>query len=76
MSYEAAQERFVQRLEAIREKRRMTKKAFSLFLGLSPYTYDHYVSRGGMPGLFTAMQMAEKLGMTLDQLLGIKGGNK
>ena len=75
MSYEAAHERFVERLEGIREKRGMTRKAFSLFLDLSPYTYDYYVTRGGMPNLYTAMVIAEKLGMTLDQMLGI-GGKK
>lgn len=76
MSYEAAQQHFVNRLETIRERRGLTKKAFSLFLGMSPYCYDYYVSRGGMPGLYTAMQIAEKLGMTLDEMLGIKGGKK
>ena len=74
MSYEAAHEQLVKRLEAIREKRNMSKKAFSLMLGLSPYAYDYYISHGGMPNLYTAMVMAKSLGMTLDQMLGIKGG--
>jgi len=76
MSYEAAHEQLMKRLEAIRERKGMNNKAFSLSLGLSPYTYDYYVNHGGMPGLYTAMMMAERLGMTLDQMVGIKGGKK
>lgn len=74
MSYDAAHEQLMKRLEAIRERKGMNKKAFSLSLGLSPYTYDYYLSHRGMPNLYTAMVMAERLGMTLDQMVGIKGG--
>lgn len=75
MSYEAAHDRLIERLERVREKKGMGNREFSAYLGLSAYTYDYYKCKGGMPTLYTAMIIAEKLGMTLDQLLGI-GGKK
>lgn len=76
MSYEAAQMRFVERLESIRAAKGLTKKNFGKLIGVSGFTYDYYVNKGGMPNLYTAMVMAERLGLTLDQLLGITGGKK
>lgn len=76
MSYEAAHDRLIRRLENIREKKNMGVREFSRFLGLSEYTYHYYKEKGGMPTLYTAMIIAEKLGMTLDQLLGIGGKKK
>lgn len=75
MSFEVAQRHFVKRLEEIRESKGMSKQAFSEYLGLARYTYDYYVNRGGMPTLYTAMVIAAALNMTVDQLLGIKGGD-
>lgn len=76
MSYEAARNRLISRLEDIREKKNMDNREFSAYLGLSAYTYDYWKYKGGMPTLYTTMIIAEKLGMTLDQLLGIGGKKK
>lgn len=76
MSYEAAQEYFVDRMERIRADKGLTKKEFSELLGIPKSSYDYYTNKGGMPTLYSVMLMADGLGLTLDHLLGIKGGKK
>ena len=76
MSYENVQQHFRRRLVDIRESNNMTVREFCEKCGLSTNTYNYYVHRGGMPTLYTVMMIADRCGMTVDQLLGIKGGEK
>lgn len=74
MSYEAVHARFVDRIETIRCQKRMTKKDFCKLCGINISNYDYYVREGGMPNLYTTLLIADALGMSLDQLMGIQGG--
>lgn len=69
-----AHDRFAYRLEYFREKMGLTKHQFAERCGIDINSYNYYINKGGMPTLYTAMQIAAGLGMTLDQLMGIKGG--
>lgn len=69
MSFLDVQERFAASLVALREERNMTIDEFCEFCGIGKSSYDYYVRQGGMPTLYTAMVIADRLGLTLDQLL-------
>ena len=74
MSYEEAQQRFARRVVGLREDAGLTVRDFCAKCGISTPAYNYYVNRGGMPNLYTAMAIAGAFGLTLDQLIGIKGG--
>lgn len=76
MTYDDVQERFAQRIEAFRGQVGLTKRQFSRHIGVNINAYDYYINKGGMPTLYTAVLIAERLGITLDQLMGIRGGKK
>lgn len=69
MSFLDVQERFAASLVALREERNMTIDEFCEFCGIGKSSYDYYVRQGGMPTLYTSMMIAERLGLTLDQLI-------
>lgn len=69
MSFLDVQERFAASLVALREERNMTIDEFCEFCGIGKSSYDYYVRQGGMPTLYTSMMIAERLGLSLDQLI-------
>lgn len=76
MSYRDAQERFTRRVLSLREDSGLTVRQFCDKCGISTASYNYYVNVGGMPNLYTAMLIAGAFGLTLDQLMGIKGGKR
>lgn len=73
-TYAEVQRRFASRLEAFREQLGLTKRQFAWRCGITIHNYDYYTNKGGMPNLYTAMMIAERLGLTLDQMIGTRGG--
>lgn len=73
MSYMDAQLHFARRLRDLRKESGLTIRQFCDRCSISAYSYNYYTRRGGMPNLYTAMMIAAAFGMTLDQLLGIRG---
>lgn len=76
MSYEEAQRRFSRRIIGLREDAGLTVRDFCAKCGISVPAYNYYANKGGMPNLYTAMAIADAFGLTLDQLIGIKGGRE
>lgn len=76
MTFDDVQDRFAQRIEAFRDQTGMTKRQFCRRIGVNINAYDYYINKGGMPTLYTAVLISERLGITLDQLMGIRGGKK
>ena len=70
MSFIDVQERFAESLAAQREERHLTILEFCELVGIGPSSYDYYTRGGGMPTLYTAIMIAQRLGIGLDELVG------
>ena len=62
-------ERFGAAIKRWRSRLRMSGKEFGEFVGISENTIYNYECGRCMPQLYTAMLIAEKLGISLDDLL-------
>ena len=70
MSFIDVQERFAESLAAQREERHLTILEFCELVGIGPSSYDYYTRGSGMPTLDTAIMIAQRLGISLDELVG------
>ncbi len=69
MSFLDVQERFAESLAALREERHLTVDEFCELVGIGASSYNYYVREGGMPTLYTAIMIAQRLGISLDRLV-------
>ncbi|KRF63372.1 helix-turn-helix transcriptional regulator [Peribacillus butanolivorans] len=56
------------RLKELRHDHRMNQTEFAAFLGLSVYQYNRYEKEAREPTLDNAMQISERLGMTVNEI--------
>ncbi|MBK5500917.1 helix-turn-helix transcriptional regulator [Peribacillus sp. TH14] len=56
------------RLKELRHDHRMNQTEFAAFLGLSVYQYNRYEREAREPTLDNAMQISERLGMTVNEI--------
>ncbi|MFB7639266.1 helix-turn-helix transcriptional regulator [Peribacillus butanolivorans] len=56
------------RLKELRHDHRMNQTEFATFLGLSVYQYNRYEKEAREPTLDNAMQISERLGMTVNEI--------
>ena len=69
MNEQDVTKRFAAAITRWRRRLKMNKKEFADFIGTSRNTIHNYESGHYMPQLYTAMVIAEKLGISLDDLL-------
>lgn len=60
------------RLKHWRHKKEMNQAEFATFLGIAYTTYNTYENQTRQPGLITALQIAHKLGCTVDDVFFIE----
>lgn len=62
---------FSESIRQLRKSNGMTLEAFSSCTGVSRNTVVNYENGHSMPNLYTVMLIASKLGVSIDQLVGI-----
>lgn len=64
------QDAFPQRLQRLRERRKISRRVLSELCGLSKSAVSRYERGERMPGLDDAVQLADFFGVSLDYLVG------